>query len=227
MNAPLPRGWGCIQAETGSPTALHINEWCTADKMQINLSSGQQAHSRKKPCSLLEAHHPPYLHSPNACHFFKKISNRGLTSAKKPLSYRGGTLTFPSSYQMIFSEDRISSKDLDMRRNFISLLIHFKGCLQNIPSKADWEHLCLFSSIWKVDGSFKICNFVIMNILKTKKIFRVHWVYIHDIIYPYQEVSLTMFQEKFSFAVFLDNSALSGSSGPTHYKTAHLFDSKF
>ena len=119
MNAPLPRGWGCIQAETGSPTALHINEWCTADKMQINLSSGQQAHSRKKPCSLLEAHHPPCPHSPNACHFFKKISNKGLASAKKPLSYRGGTLTFPRSYQIIFSEDRISSKDLDVRRNDI------------------------------------------------------------------------------------------------------------
>ena len=114
MNAPLPRGWGCIQAETGSPTALHINEWCTADKMQINLSSGQQAHSRKKPCSLLEAHHPPCPHSPNACHFFKKISNKGLASAKKPVSYRGGTLTFPSSYQIIFPEDRISSKELDV-----------------------------------------------------------------------------------------------------------------
>lgn len=53
-------------------TVLQVNEWCTADKMQIKMASEQWARSRKKPCSLLEAHHPPCPHSPNACHFFKK-----------------------------------------------------------------------------------------------------------------------------------------------------------
>lgn len=129
MNAALLRGQDCIQAEAGSPTALHINEWCTADKMGINLFSGQQARSRKKLCSFLEARHPPCLHSPNAFHFFKKISNKGLASTKKPLSYKRGTLTSPSSYQTAFSEDRISSNDLDILGMFVSLLIHFKRCL--------------------------------------------------------------------------------------------------
>lgn len=81
---------GCLQMQPfpgtrlypGKAAALHINEWCTADKMQINLSSGQQAHSRKKPCSLLEAHHFPCPRSPNACHF-KKMSNKGLASVTK------------------------------------------------------------------------------------------------------------------------------------------------
>lgn len=88
MNTTLLEGQGCLQAEAGSTTALHINEWCTADEMQINLSSGQQARSRKKPRSLLETHHFPCLHFRNVCHFFKKISNKRLVSMKEPPSYR-------------------------------------------------------------------------------------------------------------------------------------------
>lgn len=78
MNAAFLKGQDCIQAEAGSTITLHINERCSADKMQINPSSGQKSHSKKKSCSLLETHHISCLHSPKCLSFLKKISTKRL-----------------------------------------------------------------------------------------------------------------------------------------------------